>query len=207
MAAPTDAELLSIVTEAFNDAYDTLYSEDGWKEEKKNDEGDIVMSKKSKKGKKIYRITAIIDCDAKKLSQKLADTRDLTTWNKTLVKHQQIKKVNDQVNVTYQVTAGQGPVSSRDFVLVFKSEWRGDVFVQAGRSVEWPNAPTSKGAVRAENGPTGTVVKPLPGGKTEFRWLMDCDYSGWIPAGILNMAMPIAQMDFAGSVRKLALAL
>ena len=44
-------------------------------------------------------------------------------------------------------------------------------------------------------------------GKTEFRWLMDCDYSGWIPAGILNMAMPIAQMDFAGSVRKLALAL
>ena len=45
-----DAELLSIVTEAFNDAYDTLYSEDGWKEEKKNDEGDIVMSKKSKKG-------------------------------------------------------------------------------------------------------------------------------------------------------------
>ena len=42
-------------------------------------------------GKKIYRITAIIDCDAKKLSQKLADTRDLTTWNKTLVKHQQIK--------------------------------------------------------------------------------------------------------------------
>ena len=41
---------MSIVTEAFNDAYDTLYSEDGWKEEKKNDEGDIVMSKKSKKG-------------------------------------------------------------------------------------------------------------------------------------------------------------
>ena len=39
---------------------------------------------------------------------------------------------------------------------------------QAGRSVEWPNAPTSKGAVRAENGPTGTVVKPLPGGKYLF---------------------------------------
>ena len=35
--------------------------------------------------------------------------------------------------------------------------------------MEWPNAPTSKGAVRAENGPTGTVVKPLPGGKYLFQ--------------------------------------
>ena len=42
-------------------------------------------------GKKIYRITAIIDCDTKKLANKLADTSDLTNWNKTLVKHQQIK--------------------------------------------------------------------------------------------------------------------
>ena len=55
-----DAELLQIVTEAFNDAYDILYSEDGWKEEKKNDEGDVVVSKKSKKGKSlvfIYNLT------------------------------------------------------------------------------------------------------------------------------------------------------
>ena len=51
--------------------------------------------------------------------------------------------------------------------------WKSCVFNnQAGRSVEWPNAPTSKGAVRAENGPTGTVVKPLPGG--EYLFLKFC---------------------------------
>ena len=53
-----DAELLQIVTEAFNDAYDILYSEDGWKEEKKNDEGDVVVSKKSKKGKS-YKLVIV----------------------------------------------------------------------------------------------------------------------------------------------------
>ena len=58
--------------------------------------------------------------------------------------------------------------------------------------------------IRAENGPTGTVVKPLPNGKTEFRWLMDCEYKGWIPSGILEIAMPIAQMDFLACVRKMA---
>jgi len=207
MAAPSDEQLLTIVEEAFNEAFEVLCSEDGWKEEKKNDEGDVVVSKKSKKGKKIYRITATLDVDAKKLSDRLAKTDDLTTWNKTLLKHEIIKKVNDEVTVTYQVTAGGGPgdiVSSRDFVLVFKSAYKGDVYVQAGRSIDMPGAPTTPKAVRAENGPTGTVVKPLPNGKTEFRWLMDCEYKGWIPGGVLEIAMPIAQMDFVSCVRKMA---
>jgi len=207
MAAPTDEQLLQIVESAYNEAFEILYSEDGWKEEKKNDEGDVVVSRKSAKGKKIYRITGTIDCDAKKLADRLANTHDITTWNKTLLKHEIIKKVNDEVTVTYQVTAGGGPgdiVSSRDFVLVFKSAYKGDVYVQAGRSVDMPGAPTTPKAVRAENGLTGTVVKPLPNGKTEFRWLMDCEYKGWIPSGILEIAMPIAQMDFLGCVRKMA---
>merc|ERR1711973_155009 len=50
----------------------------------------------------------------------------------------------DGVELTYQVTGGQGPVSSRDFVLVFKSAWKGDTFVQAGRSVDIPDAPPGR---------------------------------------------------------------
>ena len=65
-------------------------------------------------------------------------------------------------------------------------------------------APTTPKAVRAENGTTGTAVKPLPDGKTEFRWLMDCEYRGMIPKGILEMVMPIVQIDFVASVRKMA---
>jgi len=208
MAGPTDAELMKICQDAFDEAFEILYSEEDWKEEKKNDKGDLVVSRKTKSGdgdsKKIYRVTAVIDIDTKKLANKLADTSDLTNWNKTLVKHEMIKKLGDGVELTYQVTGGQGPVSSRDFVLVFKSAWKGDTFVQAGRSVDIPDAPTTKGAVRAENGPTGTVVKPLPDGKTEFRWLMDCEYKGMIPTGILNMVMPTVQLDFVACVRDLA---
>ena len=109
--------------------------------------------------------------------------------------------------MTYQVTAAGGPgdiVSSRDFVLVFKSSYKGDVYVQAGRSVEVPGAPTSPKIIRAENGPTGIVLKPLQDGRSEFRWLMDCEYSGWIPNGILAVTMPIVQMDFVHCVRTMA---
>ena len=47
-----DQELFDIVDKAWNDAWDIIHSEEGWKEEKKNDEnGDIVFSRKNSDGK------------------------------------------------------------------------------------------------------------------------------------------------------------
>ena len=47
-----DQELFAIVDKAWNDAWDIIHSEEGWKEEKKNDEnGDIVFSRKNSDGK------------------------------------------------------------------------------------------------------------------------------------------------------------
>ena len=54
-----DEQLLQIVESAYNEAFDILYSEDGWKEEKKNDEGDVVVSRKSAKGKLTLRYPCI----------------------------------------------------------------------------------------------------------------------------------------------------
>jgi len=198
---------LDLVGEAFDEAFEIIYSEDGWKEEKKNDKGDVVVSKKSKKGKRIYRITAIIDCDAEKLINKLKDSSDLTSWNKTLTKHEIIRNVTDEVTISYQVTAAGGPgdiVSARDFILIFKLGFKDDIFVQAGCSIDYPDGPKNSKVVRAWNGPTGTVVKPLPDGKCEFRWLMDCEYKGWIPTSILEMALPLAQMQYIDCVRDMA---
>ena len=55
-----DEQLLQIVESAYNEAFDILYSEDGWKEEKKNDDGDVVVSKKSAKGNNVVNITQAI---------------------------------------------------------------------------------------------------------------------------------------------------
>ena len=46
-----DQELFAIVDKAWDEAWDTIHLEDGWKEEKKSDEnGDVVFSRKNKKG-------------------------------------------------------------------------------------------------------------------------------------------------------------
>ena len=59
---------------------------------------------------------------------------------------------------------------------------------------------------RAWNGPGAQLVRPHPSDptKSEFVWLMDCDYKGWIPSSILDIAMPVAQMQFVDCVRKMA---
>ena len=45
------------------------------------------------------------------------------------------------------------------------------------------------------------VVRPLTADTCEFTWLMDCDYRGWIPSSILDVAMPVAQTRFVESIR------
>jgi len=203
----TDEEILKIVEDAFDEAYEILYSEDGWKEEKKNDKGDIICSKKSKQGKRIWRVVAKIDCDAEKLSNKFRDTSDICEWNTTLTKHEILKNVTKNVKIAYQVTMAGGPgdmVAARDMVFGIKIDRKGDSDLVCGQTVPFPNAPVSPRAVRDFNGPSGTAVKSLEPGKCEFRWLLDCDYEGMIPEWVLNIAMPFVQTLFVQNVRKLA---
>jgi len=211
MAPPTkeltDEEILKIVEDAFDEAFEILYSEDGWKEEKKNDKGDTICSKKSKQGKRIWRVVAKIDCDAEKLSNKFRDTSDICEWNTTLTKHEILKTITKDVTVSYFVTISGGPggmVAARDMVLGGKNAYKNDAFLTCGASFDYPDTPTTPGAVRAYSGPGGTAVKPLPDGKCEFRWLLDCDYEGMIPRWICDIAMPFALSLFAESVRSIA---
>ena len=41
---------MSLVESAWSEAWEIANSEEGWKQEKKNDHGDVVLMKKNKKG-------------------------------------------------------------------------------------------------------------------------------------------------------------
>ena len=114
-------------------------------------------------GKKIYRIKIEVDCPPEKLIGALENSHDLTTWNKSLVKHEIIKEFPNGVKVSYQVTPESGPggvISSRDFILVVKQGRKGNEWMEGGCSVDYPGPESSK-FVRAWNGPTGQFVRPL----------------------------------------------
>jgi len=204
----TDSDYIKIANEAWTEAVALAELADGWKEEKVDkNSGDIVESRKKEGGKKIYRCRAKIEIPAKLLIEALTDTDRVTEWNKTLTEAKVLKSINTEVAITYQVTSdgGGGMVSARDFVYVSKKAYKGPVFVMGGRSVEFKEAPSSGKIVRAVNGPGCQMVSPTENPSVvELLWLMDCDYKGWMPQRVLDIAMPIAQTQFIDCVRDLA---
>ena len=114
--------MLDTANNAFEDTYNLITTDEDWKEVKKNEVGDSVVTRKNKSGKNIYRIKAVIDVAPATLIDALKDTGKQTSWNKTLTKVEVLSEINDDVKVTYQVTTegGGGIVSARDFVLVIK---------------------------------------------------------------------------------------
>merc|ERR1711874_21921 len=204
----TDSEYIKTTEEAWQEAIDIAKSEDGWKEEKSDKKtGDIVESRKNPQGRKIYRCKARIEMPAKLLIEAMSDTDKITEWNKTLTQAKVLKVLNEECVISYQVTTdgGGGVVSARDFVFASKKGYLGETFVMGGKSVEYKEAPSSGKIVRAVNGPGCQMVTP---GSEEnvchVVWLMDCDYKGWMPQSVLDIAMPVAQTQFIECLRKLA---
>jgi len=205
-----EKELNELVDKAWDEAWKIIHLEDGWKEEKKNDDnGDVVYSRKKENGKRVYRITISVDCPPEKLIKGFEDCKDLTTWNTTLTRHEVLKNLDNGTKVSYQVTAEAGPggvVSARDFILISKIGRKGKEWLQGGCSVNYTE-PENKNAknVRAWNGPGGTFVRHTSDpNKCEFIWLMDCDFKGWMPASVADASMPEAQFQFATCVRAFA---
>ena len=203
----TDEQIVELVSAALESAMELANEEDGWKVEKEQGEA-TVKSKKNKEGRKVWLCTALVDISHKDLWAKLLDTDNLTSWNTTLTESKTLKKLDGDVKVSYQVTTegGGGIVSARDFVYGFKTVEKNGTFSMGGMSVEVSDKPEQKGCVRAVHGPGCQIVKPVEGepGKTNFIWLMDCDYKGMVPTSVIEIAMPSAQLQMIECIEKLA---
>merc|ERR1711893_511899 len=205
----SDSDYVKLAEKAWKEAVEIAKSSDDWKEEKKDkNTGDIVESRKNSAGRKIYRCKASIGMPAKLLIEAISNTDKVCEWNKTLTEARVLKTINKDCVISYQVTSdgGGGMVSARDFVYVSKKTNQGEVFIMGGRSVDFKDAPSSNKIVRAVNGPGCQMISPCAEDENccNFLWLMDCDYKGWMPQSVLNIAMPIAQTQLIDCIRKLA---
>merc|ERR1711936_200875 len=201
----SDSEYVKIADEAWQEALEIARSTEDWKEEKNNkDTGDLVESRKNAAGRKIYRCKARIEMPAKLLIEAITNTDKVCEWNATLTEARVLKTVNKNCVISYQVTSdgGGGLVSARDFVYVSKKGYDGATFVMGGQSVEFKDAPAKGKIVRAHNDPGCQMVTPTSDRQLcDFLWLMDCDYKGWMPQSILDVAMPVAQTQLIENIR------
>uniref|UniRef100_A0A8C3LZQ8 Steroidogenic acute regulatory protein, mitochondrial n=1 Tax=Chrysolophus pictus TaxID=9089 RepID=A0A8C3LZQ8_CHRPC len=190
--------------EALQKSLSILGDQEGWKTE---DNGDKVLSKVLPDVGKVFRLEVVVDQPLDAVYSELVDNMEqMGDWNPSVKEVKILQKVGKDTLITHE-TAAAVPgniVGPRDFVSVRCSRRRGSTCVLAGMSTKHGAMPEQQGFIRAENGPTCMVLRPLAGSpsQTKLTWLLSIDLKGWLPKTIINQVLSQTQVDFAKHLRQ-----
>ncbi|KAG2462620.1 STAR protein, partial [Polypterus senegalus] len=140
--------------------------------------GDTVSSKVIPEVGKVFKLEAVLDATPRQLYYELFEKlEEISTWNPNVSKIQIVQKIDQNTMVTHEVTSltPGNLIGQRDFVSI-RHCWRQDsVFCLAGAAIQIESLPPQNGFVRAEDGPSCIIVKPLGTDKSHFTWLLNMD--------------------------------
>lgn len=193
-------------TQALHESWDMLNS-DEWKLEKENICTDTVHTMMMS-STKVYKLTAIINLSPKYLLDELFfKVENIPSWNPALLESHKIQTLDENTDITYQISAdgGAGVVASRDFVtLRHWAKMDEDTYVIASVKSEHASLPKNNKYIRGENGVGCWAMGPLEGdcSKCVFQWILNTNLNGWIPPFILNTAFVNMMFDYSKSLRK-----
>ncbi|NXL01637.1 STAR protein, partial [Mesembrinibis cayennensis] len=193
--------------EALQKSLSILEDQDGWKTETVVDNGDKVLSKVLPDVGKVFRLEVVVDQPLDAVYGELVDNMEqMGDWNPNVKEVKILQKIGKDTVITHEKAAATpgNIVGPRDFVSVRCSKRRGSTCVLAGMSTKYGAMPEQEGFIRAENGPTCMILRPLPGSpsQTKLTWLLSIDLKGWLPKTIINQVLSQTQVDFANHLRE-----
>ncbi|KAM9165573.1 steroidogenic acute regulatory protein, mitochondrial [Pangshura tecta] len=193
--------------EALQKSLSILGDQDGWKIETIAGNGDQVLSKMLPDVGKVFRLEVVVDQPLNSVYDELVERMEqMGDWNPTIKEIKILQKIGKDTVITHETAAATpgNVVGPRDFVSVRCSRRRGSTCVLAGMATSYGAMPEQKGFIRAENGPTCMVLRPLAENpsQTKLTWLLSIDLKGWLPKTIINQVLSQTQVDFANHLRK-----
>ncbi|XP_005530898.1 PREDICTED: steroidogenic acute regulatory protein, mitochondrial [Pseudopodoces humilis] len=193
--------------EALQKSLRILEDQDDWKTETVAGNGDKVLSKVLPDVGKVFRLEVVVDQPLDTVYGELVDNMEqMGDWNPNVKEVRILEKIGKDTVITHEKAAATpgNIVGPRDFVSVRCSKRRGSTCVLAGMSTTYGAMPEQEGFIRAENGPTCMVLRPLPGSPSQTRltWLLSIDLKGWLPKTIINQVLSQTQVDFAKHLRQ-----
>ncbi|KAH1177636.1 steroidogenic acute regulatory protein, mitochondrial [Mauremys mutica] len=193
--------------EALQKSLSILGDQDGWKTETIAGNGDKVLSKMLPDVGKVFRLEVVVDQPLNSVYDELVERMEqMGDWNPTIKEIKILQKIGKDTVITHETAAATpgNVVGPRDFVSVRCSRRRGSTCVLAGMATSYGAMPEQKGFIRAENGPTCMVLRPLAENpsQTKLTWLLSIDLKGWLPKTIINQVLSQTQVDFANHLRK-----
>nr|WEY07736.1 sex hormone synthesis StAR3 [Sinohyriopsis cumingii] len=203
-----EGDLLKLVHEAWDAAWELFTVRDGWKlEGGKNVHEGIVQSTYIKKyGRKVFRLQGIIDYPPKMLWEEMIQgLGDSPKWNPTAIECRTLQVLEDNIDVQYNVSAEAlgGLISARDFISVRKWGYREGSFVSIGCGCTHPDMPPQKKYVRGDNGPGGWMFQPIENepDRCLFTWLVNTNLKGWLPHAVVDQGFSSVLMEYLKILR------
>ncbi|NWY07362.1 STAR protein, partial [Nothoprocta ornata] len=193
--------------EALQKSLGILGDQDGWKTETAADNGDKVLSKVLPDVGKVFRLEVVVEQPLDAVYSELVDNMEqMGDWNPNVQEVKILQKIGKDTVITHEKAAASpgNIVGPRDFVSVRCSKRRGSTCVLAGMATCFGAMPEQKGFIRAENGPTCMILRPVSGNpsQTKLTWLLSIDLKGWLPKTIINQVLSQTQVDFANHLRQ-----
>ncbi|NXA42154.1 STAR protein, partial [Eudromia elegans] len=169
--------------------------------------GDKVLSKVLPAVGKVFRLEVVVEQPLDAVYCELVDRMEqMGDWNPSVQEVKILRRIGRDTLITHEKAAAApgNLVGPRDFVSVRCARRRGSTCVLAGVATEFGAMPEQKGFVRAENGPTCMVLRPVSGNPshTKLTWLLSIDLKGWLPKTIINQVLSQTQVDFAERLRE-----
>ncbi|NWU91991.1 STAR protein, partial [Upupa epops] len=152
--------------EALQKSLSILGDQDGWKTETVAGNGDRVLSKVLPDVGKVFRLEVVVAQPLDTVYSELVDNMEqMGDWNPSVQEVKILQRIGKDTVITHEKAAAPpgNLVGPRDFVSVRCSRRRGSTCVLAGMATKHGAMPEQDGFVRAENGPTCMILRPLPG--------------------------------------------
>ncbi|KHJ92075.1 START domain protein [Oesophagostomum dentatum] len=190
------ATALETAAAAFKDAEALFNDPDyvdrvGWKVDTENDEGDVVYSKFTPKGKMVTISTELdLDVDSV-MNETWTGVEGLPEWNPNINFAKTIASPTPHFDI---ITYGNNDVlivSGRDFVSARMYRKTSNGYIMASRSVSIKEYPEVKGKVRAELMLAGAQFMPHPEKEdvTKVNVVMLADLKGLLPKILVNQML------------------
>uniref|UniRef100_A0A671LPL8 START domain-containing protein 1 n=1 Tax=Sinocyclocheilus anshuiensis TaxID=1608454 RepID=A0A671LPL8_9TELE len=192
---------------ALNEALKIVESEDGWKLETAEKNGDVIYSKVLTGNRKVFRLETELNASPEELHDILFfRVEEMHEWNPSIRRIKVLKHVGRNTMVTHEVSSETtgNLIGQRDFLSVRHSSKRESRVYLGGAATRLESLPPQPGFVRAEDGPTCIILQPLQDrpDHSRFIWLLNMDVKGWLPQSLVNKALPRAQADFTKHLRR-----
>lgn len=158
-----------------------------------------------KTGKKILRISGIVNTPAKEVADHLFENVESSIkWNKQLTECKKINAIDENTDIIYQATPsfGNGIVTARDFVTLRHRGNIGPYFISCGMSVPFNEYPNRKNFIRGDTEMGCFVTEENGENSCRFTYILSTDLKlPWLPQKMIDNVSVTSLAEFMDLLR------